>query len=376
MVPADNVDGGFILPGTVLSGYSVHGRFDSATNRASIGDFAPSTPTSGNVNLSGTGGIHFDFDDVYLDTPAIPLIGFPGTDSDPGTTFVDPPANAGPQAAGPQATETVADEGGAIPINSILAFVGQVDNWRSGERLASRATSPSVDLLSGIPNSGQPAQARDIAGEWARPMMLEMAGGEAASIRQPEDARHDPTSKFDDEDNIRLGRPLSSDASSATPANNSRAARGLDGSRGNADAVPSEDAAREDRRLSSASQQPVSLVFSSHGSAAHSLVRPNASDPSESAFIENGQASVLTALNESAYAEVYDELGASDAVGAQAVFNRDAWRDSLKVTPLLMILALERIAASNSRRAKRESPGNAGRRQSHARAAADPADPT
>jgi hypothetical protein len=352
--PAVDADGGFILPGTVLTGYSVRGSFDPATNRAYIGSFAPSTPTPPGVSVSVFDHSDVDFGGVYLDTPAVPLIEFPGTDSNPGTTFVDQPVDAGPQV-----TETFADEGGAIPINSILAFVGHTDSWTSGEQLASNSTSHASERLPAIPILGQPARAMDIAGEWARPTMLEMAGGEPASIQHAAAPEHEQTLFLEKGGGPLVRRPLSSGAA-ADAANNSRAARDDDASRRGADTVPSDDSDGANVRSRAASQQPESLIHVSHIADADPQNHANALAMAELTNVGDA-ASKTGAVNASARAEVYDELGASEAAGAEALFNRDSWRDSWKATPLLLILALERIAASNSRRAKREVPESAGR---------------
>jgi hypothetical protein len=340
--PADHSDGGFILPGTVLSGHSVHGTFDPVTNRAHIGSFAPSTPTSISGDLSVSGASDFDFGEVFIDTPPIPPIAFPGTDSDPGTTFVDQPADAVPQV-----TETFADEGGAIPINSILAFVGHADGWSSGERLASKATSHTGNLLTAVPNLGPPGQARDIAGEWARPTMLEMAGGEPASTGHDAAHEHEQRLLLEKDAGSRVRRPLSSGAATDPSANDSRSARDFDGSRRGADSVPSEGPDGANGRSRAASQQPESLILASQIAAADLQGQSSAVAIAE--FTNVGDPGATTrAVNESAYAEVYEKLGAREATGAEALFNRDSWRDWWKATPILMILALERIAASNS----------------------------
>ncbi|HJQ80526.1 MAG TPA: hypothetical protein VJ828_11250, partial [Lacipirellulaceae bacterium] len=129
--PVEYVDGGFITPVALLLESSGHGTFDTVTNRANFG----SSGLSANIaisNHSDSGGLSVDFTGVHLDTPAIPIIVFPSTVSDGDTTFVDQAAGAGPQPV-----EVTVDEGGAIPINSILAFVGHTDSWKRGEQLAS-----------------------------------------------------------------------------------------------------------------------------------------------------------------------------------------------------------------------------------------------
>ena len=105
----------------------------------------------------------------------------------------------------------------------------------------------------------------------------------------------------------------------------------------------------------------MSLIAASPLADAHSLVTPSASATTEAAKLDNDSAS-KSGADESVYAEVYDQLGTSDASGAQAAFKLDSWRDSWKATPLLMILALERIAASNTRRTKENRPATPGGR--------------
>jgi hypothetical protein len=350
--PVEIVEGGFIQPGAVLLGSSAHGTLDTVTNRANVGEIQPRTLTTISYNLSDWPGVTFNFDGVHLDTPSIPVIQFPATDSDAGTTFVDQV-----DIVGPAPTEVTADEGGAIPINSILAFVGQTDSWRSGERLASKATLQSREPNWGRPSVSNSAQAREIVGEWARPTMLVMAGGEPARISQPEKLQHEQTPVPDGDDNMLIRRRLSSGAAADTPTNDSRTASDFDRTSSATD--QSNDAAHASRRWSSSSDRLVSFDLTSHMVDADSLIRES-TESAETKSIENGSASDGNALKKSAYAEVYDELGNNDAVGAQDVFNRDTWRDSWKATPLLVILALERIAASNSRRAKREASSNAG----------------
>jgi hypothetical protein len=360
LVPVEYIDGGFINSGGVSTESTVYGTFDSVTIRADFGAFGPALPPTGSVSLSGSGDIDVEFGDVYLDTPEIPVIVFPGADSDVDTTFVDQPADAGPQPA-----EVTADEGGAIPINSILAFVGHTESWKSSERVASLATAQRGDAHWQIPSTSQLTHSREIAGEWARPTMLEMAGGEPVSMREPESSRDERTPASDDGE-LRFRRPLSSGAAADAPAKDSQAAHGMDRPRGSAGAIPTEEPASANRRASAASQQPHSLVLAIDVADADSQHRSALPATAEASQPENHAASRESVMNDSAYAEVYDRLGTSESRSAQAIFNQDSWRDSWKATPLLMILALERIAASNSRRAQREASGSAARPKSHA----------
>jgi hypothetical protein len=357
--PVEYVDGGFITPRAGLLGSSVQGTFASVTNRDNFG----LSELSANIAISshsGSGKLSVDFSGVHLDTPAIPIIVFPFTDSDADTTFVGQPPDAGPQPV-----EVSADEGGAIPINSILAFVGHTDSWKRGDQVASQR-SQTGDVILGITSAVQRTQPREIAGEWARPVMLEMAGGEPAGMREPETSQHQRGPAPDGDDNLRFRRSLSSGAAPDGSAADLPAARDMDGSRRNTH--PAEDAPRAIRRASLAPQQPVPIVLASHRANARSLIPSASYEPAESPSLEVGSAE-QNALTESAYADVYDQLGTSD--GEAALFNRDTWRDSWKATPLLMILALERIAASNSRRAKRESSCNSGRPQLNPPTSAD-----
>jgi hypothetical protein len=202
--------------------------------------------------------------------------------------------------------------------------------------------------------------------------MLEMAGGEPASIGHHSARENEQTLELEKEAGSRVRRPLSSGEAADRPANNSRAARDFDGPRRGGDANASEGPANGYSRA--ASQQPASLALASHIALADAQSRLNAFANVE---FPNGDVSGSTTgpVNASAYAEVYDELGAIETVGTEALFNRDSWRDSWKATPLLVILALERIAASNSRRAKREVAESAGRPRPHLPATADLSDP-
>jgi hypothetical protein len=203
--------------------------------------------------------------------------------------------------------------------------------------------------------------------------MLEMAGGEPAGIRQPAAPAHEQTHILENDAGSRVRRPLSSGAAADTPANDSRAAREFDGSRRSADTIP-EGPNGANGHSRAASHQPESLILISRIAAADVQSQSDALASAELTNVDDS-ASAASAVHDSAYTEVYDKLGASEADGAEGLFNRDSWRDSWKATPLLMILALERIAASNSRRAKREVSDSAGRPRPHLPPATDLADP-
>jgi hypothetical protein len=56
-----------------------------------------------------------------------------------------------------------------------------------------------------------------------------------------------------------------------------------------------------------------------------------------------------------AAAHVFDQLGQGNAAVIESSVDGKSWLRSIGTSPLLMVLALERIAALNSRRATRES---------------------
>ena len=65
---------------------------------------------------------------------------------------------------------------------------------------------------------------------------------------------------------------------------------------------------------------------------------------------------------QSAYAQAYEHLGEAAEAVADPPAAAFSWRSALNATPLLMVLALERIAASNSRRAGRHDEFISGRK--------------
>jgi hypothetical protein len=152
-----------------------------------------------------------------------------------------------------------------------------------------------------------------------------------------------------------------------------RAAHEFSGSRPSVETLPSADASSANRSSSPSLEQSVPINLTSYTANSPWLIPSAAAEATQFARNGNDVAEGIE-FGDSAHAEVYDQLGTSVAAGAEALFNRDTWRDSWKATPLLMILALERIAASNSRRAKKESSESAGRPQLPASAdAPDPA---
>ena len=304
--------------------------------------FIPGASATDGTNIMPGGMTNFDA--VRFDTPGIPRLVMAPADSDGGLI--------------PRVESTLAhnwrnaikeNEGGAIPIQSILAVVGP--GGSSGERIVSKSGGEPAERLRTVTMSSEGGV---ISGEWARPTMLEMAGGEPVSIARPAPAPPDFTSTLDRDP--RGDQPLSSGGVPSAPANAFAHRQGLAPSGGAAASTSIEETPTLTLR---GSVRSVSQGATSFDDGLHSLqLQSRVSSSDVFPLGPHQEPSLRPAIagpEASAYAEAFAQLGTRDETVMQSLAGHTPWRESLKVTPLLMILALERIAASNSRRAKQES---------------------
>jgi hypothetical protein len=338
LVEVVNFEGGFITPDSVmLDSFNISAGRNWLTYRNNL---TPSTVITSSDSV--------DFGNVYLDTTAIRGLVIPAADSDGGMTTTIEQSFTGSLAAG-----TNRNEGGAIPIEPILAIAGHGPGLEPGQHVVQKATARAGESKWLLRTVIDVTEGDKISGEWARPTMLEMAGGEPARPGPPAAPQREVTPTLDADDIPRAAQPLSSRAVPGTSALNVAQHRASNPTRSTGATIPTENIAAANQLLSPNSEWSAWLASVSTPAHANSRILSDASNLTEVLFPANSTGT-MSGLDTSAYAEVYEQLGRSDQTVAQSLAG-DAWRHAWKATPLLMILALERIAASNSRREKPES---------------------
>ena len=305
---------------------------------------SPSTSETDFTSVTGNGMT--DFDAVRFDTPGTPRLVIVRADSDGGLI-----QRLESTLAGNLRNGINENEGGAIPIQSILAVVGPGGTLESGERIVSKSGGEPAQITQTVTMSSEGGV---ISGEWARPTMLEMAGGEPVSIARPAPAPPDFTSTLDRDP--RADQPLSSRGAPSALANAFAHRQGSAPSGGAAASTSIEETPTLTLRgsVGSVSQGTTSFADDWHPLQLQSRVSSNDA-VSQELPQEPSLLPAIAGPEASAYAEAFAQFGTRDETVRQSLAGHNPWRESLKVTPLLMILALERIAASNSRRAKQES---------------------
>ena len=237
---------------------------------------------------------------------------------------------------------TAREEGGAIQIESILARVGTMEAPRTSELVSRASIEVTARQANRAAQSTAPATSADRAagGELARAIVFEMAGGEPVARERPEaDNRSEPQAGVE--------VPLSSTDSHETDAARSLARAA--GARAENRPTSRDDLVDPDfERL----REPIFGVQRNERP-----LRPT-SDGSTSvaAGAETLDAGLLMSagrVTDSVLAEAFEQLGESE--GSTAFSLVDYSRRALGATPLLLMLALERIAARNSRRAAKHA---------------------
>jgi hypothetical protein len=323
------VEGGFIVPSSAL--------FDVSPDSA-----GPASPISVNVNVltprttgtavTGSDLVHFRDDHFY--TPAIPPLVIPTIDTD------DVAAPAVEQTyAGPASAAASGNQGGAIPIQPILATMGHGRGLEDrSEQLVFKAHNRRSDSSALTRTASRPIPGGEIAGEWARPSMLETAGGEPATIVRPAALPPELSPSLEQDRVPAAANPLSSRAAQAAPRNQ-HAAQLAESPSHQVGVV----AGATNYAIANSGRLRVPVLHPHAEPSIAPLTSPAASHVSSSDLAPS-----------SAYDEVFEQLGTSDTEVAKSLVDGDSWRHTWKATPLLMILAIERLAASNSRRAKQQ----------------------
>jgi hypothetical protein len=258
------------------------------------------------------------------------------------------PKSVGPILAAHRDEPTSQDEGGAISVAAILSSVDSSEIVETGDwslpTFAQRASdeTPVAARLSGEPE----IRGSNITGEWARATAFETAGGEPTdderrSVSDGNDAR------------LRFGvtatpsrRELESYHDAQRAAQERAAAHYV--------AARESRAAPAGENWSEASTLQLRVTeFSQLDRRTYVRLPDPSQHPSNQAATARGNLTGTSLVFEAAHAAAFDQFG-DDANSAEPAWAIDlSWRSTLNATPLLMILALERIAASNSRRASR-----------------------
>jgi hypothetical protein len=245
----------------------------------------------------------------------------------------------------PSPTAPPVSEGGSIPIHAIFADFHQDSHLASGVKaVSSPAGETSIESLASARRLSAPDNA--VSGEWARAMVFEIAGGEpTASDLHSLDGR---TTTSDGDATLKNSKPLSS---VDTPQHNVKLVTHHTTGQPNEGAPVGEPG--QPQSTQSSEQLAAALAqFLKDGKLA-----ADASAPITFAQLlaDNPQLAGIPDLTKLTADAAFDQLGQDNAAVIESSSDGKSWLRSLGTSPLLMVLALERIAALNSRRATRES---------------------
>jgi hypothetical protein len=260
-----------------------------------------------------------------------------------------PVVNLQPVVLGPAPSSSpstpVASEGGSIPIHAIFADFRQDSHLASGVKAISRVGETSVDSLASVRQLSAPDGA--IAGEWARAMVFEIAGGEPTT-GDSHSLDGQPTTTSDSDKTLQHSKPLSSVETSQQYGKLASHQASIPANEGTPVGEAGQPRPAQPNGLVSAIEAQVVM----DGNLLAGFATP-AGDGQFSAYnllgAENPNIAAL------ANAAVFDQLGQTNAAVIESAVDGKSWLHSIGTSPLLMVLALERIAALNSRRATRES---------------------
>jgi hypothetical protein len=231
-----------------------------------------------------------------------------------------------------------ASEGGPISIESIIASTELDPGADSGNsKTVVKESTGMADYSRELANSDQPAD-RSVSPEWARAIVFELAGGQPASVVRPLVPGPRPTAAE--------SRPGQHDLSAGDYRTDAPA--DSDWSRSTFRSVPREATVETwSRPLSS---KPRLSATSQSGSHAWAL-RQGVHDSSE---VE--AESVAFRVADSARDEALEQM---EKGAATTDWFADYSRRALSASPLLLVLALERVIARKSRRASTGSSPDA-----------------
>jgi hypothetical protein len=226
------------------------------------------------------------------------------------------------------------NEGGAIPLHPIVAGIREELAFASRDSLA----SSSARLNSQSSARLVAASERAISGEWARAAIFEFAGDDSDS--------HNSSWSIDE--------PNPAAAAQSTPKDDDTLFS-ADIEQAKVTPKPAEAPAQQPGTHSAAVDQatvPAAVVnmTAAQKGAVVLAVATSANDAAKAI----GEVADGTILASDA---AFDQLGQDGAAYVESSSDRSIWsRTRAAATPILMVLALERIAAINSRRATKERP--------------------
>jgi hypothetical protein len=247
----------------------------------------------------------------------------------------------------PSPSTPSAPEGGAIPIHAIFADFRKDSQLASGVKaVATPAVESSIESLTAARQL--PTSDNALPGEWARAAVFEIAGGEpTANDLHSLNGQNAKTS--DNDTALKHAEPLSSVRGSHQNLKLANV--------GHTVARPTDDTSTAEMATAQAEQQSrqvaavvMQLLDSSQLAAGFSAPLSASQFSACNLLItENSDPAAFAA------AAVFDQLGEEHTAVIESSIEGKSWLRSIGTSPLLMMLALERIAALNSRRGARES---------------------
>jgi hypothetical protein len=252
-----------------------------------------------------------------------------------------------PVVLGPNPSAPGTGEGGSIPIHAIFADFRKDSQLASGVKaVASPAIESSLESLAAARQL--PTSDNALAGEWARAMVFEIAGGEpTASDLHSLDGQGGKTS--DTDATLQHAEPLSSIHNSQQ---NLKLASVRHTVAKPADATSTGELTQAQAEQQSRQLAAVIMQLLDSGKLAAGFSAPLSAGQFSASNLLTTEGLDPTAF---AAAAVFDQLGEQNTAVIESSVEGKSWLRSIGTSPLLMVLALERIAALNSRRATRES---------------------
>jgi hypothetical protein len=261
----------------------------------------------------------------------------------------------------PTETASSPGEGGAIPIHAIGAGLRQEASLLSGN---SSAPSLLADMTAAARSSIHPADSsqKAITGEWARAVIFEFAGGEPGAGEHVGAGDRRATSQ---DSQATFGEGPISSVEFQGAAMTSLDRQGATSNSGSGFAQSSQP------QTQNAGNQ-VAVAFyrtsreGSFGCLNNGSPRSDSSLSPASAQVE--EAAITGATNiDGATAAAFDQIGQSKIAIIESSAARSQRTRYHGAAPLLMVLALERLAAINSRHSAKESPATSSKKSRRAR---------
>jgi hypothetical protein len=236
----------------------------------------------------------------------------------------------------------ISDEGGPIEIESMLGSIASLSRPSLQQDVAesapvddSEAGDPSLRLAAGLP-----AEGGAVSGELARAMAFELAGGEPAEAQRAVRVDRQEATSTPEGSRPTSSEPLSSAREEASDVN-----------RVDSSAIPSPDEMVAGDTASTPG--PVGEFASRLPRVVGHAMGPFVGPKLVVANVPMAMAPTTAAPLDRAREEAFEEFATEEVAAGSSLGLEFSLRGALNATPLLMVLALERIAASKSRRIKR-----------------------